>query len=308
MKANVYLLLCISLIATACLNNQTAKEESNQPIAFHEEIVSDHYELHQFSKQAEAVLVLFGGAPEKPKDVQREFKILELIKKHKLAVVYINFNMRLWLEDYEILYLDSLIENIFNQHRLPKNNIYLGGYSSGGNVSLLLSNHFIKHQSALAPKGVFIIDSPIDLVALYNSAEKNISRQFSDVSVQESQWIIQTLGQRFGHPDEQLENYEQYAVYTSKTNNITQVEAIKEMKIRLYTEPDSLWWNTNRMADVDQMNAYYLEKLYKALINNGFEQIELIKTENKGYRANGNRHPHSWSIVDKTDLIEWMLE
>ena len=39
-----------------------------------------------------------------------------------------------------------------------------------------------------------------------------------------------------------------------------------------------------------------------------WEQVELIQTQNKGFRANGERNPHSWSIVDVDDLIYWMLE
>ncbi len=38
----------------------------------------------------------------------------------------------------------------------------------------------------------------------------------------------------------------------------------------------------------------------------GSENIELIETTDRGYRADGTRHPHSWSIIDKADLIQWM--
>jgi hypothetical protein len=44
------------------------------------------------------------------------------------------------------------------------------------------------------------------------------------------------------------------------------------------------------------------------LKKSNFKQVEYISTENKGYRANGDRHPHSWSIVDKDKLVEWILE
>ncbi len=39
-----------------------------------------------------------------------------------------------------------------------------------------------------------------------------------------------------------------------------------------------------------------------------FQQVEYIPTENKGYIANGERHPYSWSIVDKEELVDWMME
>ena len=39
----------------------------------------------------------------------------------------------------------------------------------------------------------------------------------------------------------------------------------------------------------------------------GFDKVEYIPTENMGFRANGERHPHSWSIIDKVGLIKWIL-
>ena len=62
------------------------------------------------------------------------------------------------------------------------------------------------------------------------------------------------------------------------------------------------------MADYDQMNAYYIKRLSESLKKSGFSRVEYIPTENKGYRANGERHPHSWSIVDKKELIKWIME
>lgn len=83
---------------------------------------------------------------------------------------------------------------------------------------------------------------------------------------------------------------------------------MKKTKIRLYTEPDTLWWKKNRMADYDQLNSYYIKSLSEDLKESEFNQVEYIATENKGYRANGERHPHSWSIIDKNELINWIME
>lgn len=157
------------------------------------------------------------------------------------------------------------------------------------------------------PKGVFIVDSPIDLVALYKSSEKNIERNFSEPSIQESTWLLETLGNNFGNPKDNIRKYEKNAVFTYITNNTSNLKKLKRTKIRLYTEPDTLWWKENRMADYEQMNAFYIKKLSESLTEKGYESVEYIPTTDKGYRANGERHPHSLAIVDKKDLINWML-
>lgn len=220
-----------------------------------------------------------------------------------------NYNQKLWLEKHKKQKLAEQLQSIFLENKLPTNNIYIGGFSSGGNVSLLISSFLIENKNfRLEPKGVFIVDSPIDLVALYKSSEKNLARNFSEVSVQESTWIIETLGKQFGNPNNDISKYEKYSVYTSETSNIDNLKSLKNIKIRLYTEPDTLWWKENRKADYDQMNAYYIKKLSETLKNLEFNQVEYIPTENKGYRENGDKHPHSWSIIDKKELIKWLTE
>jgi len=37
-------------------------------------------------------------------------------------------------------------------------------------------------------------------------------------------------------------------------------------------------------------------------------EINLEKPYLKGYRLDGRRHPHSWSIVEPVDCINWILE
>jgi hypothetical protein len=214
----------------------------------------------------------------------------------------------LWLEDNEKSKLAELLKSIYIQYDLPMSSTYFGGFSSGGNVAMLITDFLCQNSYSIAPKGVFAVDSPVDLAALYTSSEKNIENDFSNLSVQESKWIIDMLGEELGNPHKDISKYETHSIYTSVTNNIENLSNLKSTKIRFYTEPDTVWWKENRMAEYSQMNAFYLEQLYEKLLSSGFNKVEFIATRNKGYRASGERHPHSWSIIDKNELIEWMLK
>ncbi|MCH2045261.1 MAG: hypothetical protein MK212_14185 [Saprospiraceae bacterium] len=306
---NIFFLFpLMAIIFTSCTNSVSTETSTSVKAEFRE-IKQETYELTKPTENIAKVLVLFGGFPEKPEDIKREFNILDLAKQNSIAVVYMNYNQKLWLAETEKQKLAQQLQTIFTDHQLPTDDIYIGGFSSGGNVSLLISAYLVANKSfGLVPKGVFLVDSPIDLVALYRSSEKNLMRNFSEVSVQESTWIIETLEKAFGDPHEQLSTYEQYAVYTSVTDNIDNLKNLKDLKIRFYTEPDTTWWKTNRKADYDQMNAFYIKKLSESLKASGFNQLAYIPTKNKGFRANGDRHPHSWSIVDKSQLVQWIMD
>ena len=300
-------ILMITMLIISCKNVSSKKSEVDSKHDFLE-IENDDYELISPSKNSKAVLVLFGGYPESPKDVKEQFKILPIAKKNNVAVLMMNYNQKLYLSEEEKLQLANQLRGVLSVHKLPVENLFIGGFSSGGNVSLLLGAYLSEHTNlGIKPKGVFIADSPIDLSALYFTSEKNIERNFSEVSVQESTWIIKTLGEQFGDPNVDISKYEQYSVFTSKTSNIKNLEGLKNIKLRLYTEPDTLWWKENRMADYDQMNAYYIKKLSKTLEAHNFKDVEYIATKNRGYRANGERHPHSWAIIDENKLMQWIL-
>ncbi len=300
-------IVIIILLSFSCKNVGSKESEVDSKQDFLE-IVNDDYELISPSKNSKAVLVLFGGYPESPADVKEQFKILPIAKKNNVAVLIMNYNQKLYLSEEEKLQLANQLRGVLSAHKLPVENLFIGGFSSGGNVSLLLGAYLSEHTNlGIKPKGVFIADSPIDLSALYFTSEKNIERNFSEVSVQESTWIIKTLGEQFGDPNVDISKYEQYSVFTSKTSNIKNLEGLKNIKLRLYTEPDTLWWKENRMADYDQMNAYYIKKLSETLDAHNFKDVQYIETKNRGYRANGERHPHSWAIIDEMKLMQWIL-
>ena len=270
-------------------------------------IIDKEFEIYKVSN-SKATLVLFPCFPCDIENTKNEFPIIEEANKKGVSVILMNYNFKLYLKDSELQNLSKHFNSIFENNKLSTDNVYIGGFSGGGNVTLLLSNSLIKEENSIQPKGVFIVDSPIDLLGLYKVAEKNIISNFSSESVQEANWIIDKFNSEFGNPKDSISLYKKLSPYTLETNTISNVENLKNLKIRLYTEPDFDWWLKNRKNQKDEINSYFIEQLYNDLKIKGFQKIELINTKNKGYRADGTRHPHSWAIVDKENFLNWVLE
>lgn len=74
------------------------------------------------------------------------------------------------------------------------------------------------------------------------------------------------------------------------------------------TEPDILWWMEERGKDYYDINSFDLAAFINDLRLEGNKDARLVVTTGKGYRENGTRHPHSWSIVDIDELVIWCLE
>lgn len=290
----------------SCGDTTTAEKQSDT-IDDVISIVTKDYELILHPKQ-QALLILFPGFPSNAENIKNEFKIVKPAKENGISLLLMNFNRHLWMEKGETENLAKQINDIFTKHKLNRNNVYIGGMSSGGNVSLLLSNYLVKNKTNFAPKGAFIVDSPIDLYGLYESSVKDTKREdFSAERLAEPKGIINMMESVFGKEDVLLPTIQKYAPFTQKTNNIQNISSLETINLRLYIEPDKEWWKENRQTDYESTNAYSIKSLTEYLQEKNWTKINCIETKNKGYRANGDRHPHSWSIVDVKDLIDWML-
>lgn len=281
-----------------------AQEKANQ----HQQIETVFYNLYK-PENTEAVLILFGGFPETAADIENGFPITALANDKNVAVAYLNFNRAIWLEEEQKAQLANSIQEIFTSNNLPTDEIYLGGMSSGGNVALLIGNFLSGNEEyTISPQGIFIVDSPVDLAALYRVAETNIERNFSEASTGESKFMLGAFNARLGNPNEEITEYEKHSVFIYETENSQNLKNLKNTRLRFYTEPDTLWWKQNRGVDYEEMNAFHVKRLSEFLTSNNYEKVEFISTENKGYRANGMRHPHSWSLVDQEELLQWILK
>lgn len=297
-------LLAIILLLVSCKNDiVTSKAISNPKI-----IITKDYELY-IPQEQDAVLILFGGGGATAKDTENEFKITQPALQNNVAVLLMNFNRRLWIEDKDSKALTQLLNDNFKKHNLNTKNVVIGGMSIGGNVALTLTNYLLKNNTLYKPTGVFIVDSPIDLYGLYQSSIKDIKNpNFSEERLAEPKFIVNYFNDEFGGADNIFTNIQKVSPFTLKTQNITNIKNLKDIQFNLYIEPDKIWWKDVRNTDFESTNAYSIQQLYKVLKINNWNNVNLIETKNKGYRANGERHPHSWSIVDKNKLMTWILK
>ncbi|MDN3620059.1 alpha/beta hydrolase fold domain-containing protein [Polaribacter undariae] len=305
MKIVNYIIILL-LIGTSCKGKSKENNQTEKPKP--EIIKTNEFELIK-SENQKGLLILFPCFPCNAENTLSEFKITEISVKNNFSVLAMNLNQRLYLSQKEKQELAEQITKIVNEQNLSEKNIFIGGFSSGGNISLLISNYLVNNKSQIQPKGVFVVDSPIDLLGLYRTAEKNLKLNFSESSVAESKWIKEMLDNEFGNPENGIANYEINSPFTLETQNIDNLKSLEKLKIRFYSEPDLKWWKEHAKNDYEDLNAFYIQKLSEHLKTEfGKNDVEFIKTKNKGYRENGERHPHSWSIVNEKDLVNWMTE
>jgi hypothetical protein len=200
---------------------------------------------------------------------------------------------------------NSIIKEVTGKHKNVGKKFYVGGFSIGGSCAIKYAEN-----AAIKPTAVFAIDPPLDFERFYNSAKRDIRLSKDTEANPENVYMIDRLEKETGgSPTTSRAAYYDLSPYSFSDTTQTAIKKLLKIPLRIYTEPDIQWWLKERAADFTSMNAAEGSAMINELQRLGNEKAALLTTQNKGYRKPDNRrHPHSWSIVDNDELINWLLK
>ena len=253
--------------------------------------------------EPKALLILFPCFPCDAADTRAESRIADTAAANGIAVLMLNFNRHILMSEAEQQEVIGTIAGAVKEHGVDASNTVIGGFSSGGNVSVLLAKALLRSaEPPVKLKGVFAVDSPLDLVHLYECSQRDLAKTSFPEYKDEARYLIAFLDSALGSPTDSLSNYERAAPLL---NSSASVAPLKDLPIRFYTEPDTAWWRANRDDSYEELNAYGLKRIHDTLVAAGNTRAEYITTEGRGVQ-HGKRHPHAWSIVDERELVGWI--
>ena len=266
------------------------------------EIHTAAYDLIAPAEQ-KALLIVFPCFPCDAADTRSESPIADTAVANGIAVLLMNYNRHILMSDAEKREVLDTIAAAVKAHGVDARNTFIGGFSSGGNVSVLLAKELMRApRPGIGLKGVFAVDSPLDLVHLYECSKRDLAKTSFPEYKDEARYLIAFLDSALGSPTDSLANYERAAPLL---NSSASVAPLKDLPIRFYTEPDTAWWRANRDDGYEELNAYGLKRIHDTLMSAGNTRAEYITTEGRGVQ-HGQRHPHAWSIVDERELVRWI--
>jgi len=204
--------------------------------------------------------------------------------------------------------LKEQIESIVLKYHLQGKDFYIGGFSIGGSCAVKYAELAVKNNYTIKPRAVFAIDPPLDWERFYNAAKRVVRLSGPGKVNSEVTYIIPRIEKEMnGTPQTALKNF--YAISPYSFSDTTQ-RAIKNLihtPIMLFSEPDIQWWLSQRGYDYSYINITDQAGMINELQKLGNRNAVLVTTTNKGHRQPGNqRHPHSWSIADPEQLVNWL--
>ena len=256
-------------------------------------------------------VVIFPAGGETTSDLIKQIKIPQLAYEQGVATIIPSINWGTESREAEIRLLDDIFQKVIDEHNIPKENFVLGGLSNGGVISLTYAQQAVKEKGStyLLPKGIFGLDVPLDKAHFYEYCQREIKRNFSQVGMNEARWFLNQFNQLYGgSPEEFPARYVAASIYSNGAESGGNAKYLKDMPIRMYTDLDVDWLMNQRRRDLYDWNGTDIVAMINDLKLMGNTDASVVITMGKGVRLDGRRHPHSWSIMDNQDCMDWILE
>jgi len=264
------------------------------------------------NNEIKGLIVLLPGFWALPQNFLSEIKLDSLATQNRLMMIVAS--PQGWGTHYfdnaSIDTLDQMIKEVSQKYSLDGKKLVIGGFSIGGTGALRYAEFFSEEKSThdLKLTGAFVVDAPLDFERGWFTMERTVKRNLHPEAVEEANCFLDLIKKHLeGSPKDYIRNYHTVSPYSATAENGGKAALLKDLPMRFYTEPDTIWWKENRGSEYKDLNAHDMDGMVGQLRVLGNKEIELITTKNKGYRKDGRRHPHAWSIVDEEELIKWVL-
>lgn len=259
-------------------------------------------------QQIQGVLVLLGGFGQIPEHTPPETKLHLEAAKNGLLTVFCGAGNKLYADSITISKLTRLFKDVIQRYRVKPDRFVLGGFSAGGMVAMRYTELCLElpDKFPIQPKGLFLVDSPIDIFTIYEQLEETARNQYSEIAVEEAVRAMKFIQQDYGIPREQTGIYAKLTAFSMNKAYGQNELVLRNLPVRAYHDVDIAWRLKNRNQTVHNSNYEVTAELINRLMLMGNSRAEFIQSFQTGYRANGQRHPHSWSIVDHEACMSWI--
>ncbi len=204
--------------------------------------------------------------------------------------------------------LELLIPEIIKKYNVPKNKFIIGGQSWAGHQAMFYAEKAFNpnNKSIIKPNAVFGVDPPLDLKRLYNGYIRAMTIDSTKRKNSEASMITTIFKNQFGGtPLQKPKAYEMASSFYRDAKDGGNAKYLTSIPVRLYSDPDINWFITQRNGSVEWINLADITACIVQLRLLGNKKAEYISCLGKGFLPDGERHPHSFSMLDADEFILW---
>jgi hypothetical protein len=256
-----------------------------------------------------ALLVILPGFGGYPREILEGTDIASKARKDGYLVVIPYLAVETFYADsISLRNLETLIPELMEKYKIPKNKFIIGGHSAGGNGALLYTAKSFREKKGelIRPALVFGVDPPLDLKRFRNTVAHEIEIGYRKKNIKGmKEFLAHYEGIFGGPPDQKSEVYEKYSAFYREAKDGGNTKYLKSVPVRLYCDPDVNWAIENLGVGYEHLNASDLSACIARLRLLGNKDATLVINLGKGYFSDGTRNPHASSQMNADEFLEW---
>ena len=244
-----------------------------------------------------------------PESILPETRLHNIAAASDLLTVFCSTGMQLVPDSSTIQRMDRLFAHVISKFGVDSSRFAVGGFDLAGTCALRYAElaHERPENFRIQPGVVFGIAAPVDLTGLYHNYERQIRKNFFPPAVNEAKYMLNRFNKEQGSLAEHPEHYTSLSPFSTASSEPGNERWLKHIAVRLYYDADIEWQLKTRR------NGYYDTylpdgaELIDRLLLQGNARAAFVTSREPGMRSNGVRHAASFSIVDETDCILWII-
>lgn len=252
MKNHIALSTALLLLLTGAQAQTVNKITVNE-----QDSISGYYlTVEPASRRIATVLILLPGFADRAEAVFSETKLHNVAYTNDILVVAVSGSSKLYVDADLLPKLNLVFRDIVKRYNVRPNQFVLGGFSAGGTIALRyveLCKEF-PADYPIAPKGVFTIDSPVDLFDLWAYFDREKAKNFAEVGVSEARFVQQLMTQEHGMPKDNLLKYKQLTPFYRELSEPGNERHLATTAVRVYHEVDINWYLRERRRSAFDAN------------------------------------------------------
>jgi pimeloyl-ACP methyl ester carboxylesterase len=270
LKFKFFTILTFSLLTCVDTYSQTIKKIVLDSTDFY----SGHYLVlePENTDTISGVLILLAGFGQIPENTPPETKLHNVAYANNILTIFYASGNKLYADSITQLKLTRVIKDVLTRYKVKSSAFVLGGYSAGGMVAMRyveLCNEF-PDKFPIQPKGLFTVDSPIDIFTIYEQLEESAKNNYSELAVEEAVRAMGHIKNDYGVPRENISTYAKLTAFSMNKDYCQNEIFLKKTAVRTYHDVDIAWRINNRNQTVHGSNYEVTAELIRLCLKNSF--------------------------------------
>ncbi|WP_298541373.1 hypothetical protein [uncultured Aquimarina sp.] len=214
-----------------------------------------------------------------------------------------------YFSESSIISTHTLIQEVFNKHNLPNENIFFLGASLAGHRAMRYIK-FMKEggfEFQLNIKGIVICNFTLDFTRKWYQHKRDI--RINRIDLWEPKFINYLLEKHLkGTPKTNPESYHDFSSYSYFDEKNKNIKVYKSYNIRAYIEPAIKYKLTNQLRTLYENNSTDIVGFLAELELLGNKNTELIVLQPEDNTSSKKNTQSTWDAINKYELMNWILK